>query len=190
MSHYPISLYLHIVGALGFFAALGLEWTSVRQLRRATTISQIRDWLAISMGSTKVGMPSMLLLLISGALMTYSAWGLMPWVSVTLGAIVLLIILTLTLSRRRTVAIKQAVAGEEGAVSHRLRQLTHHPLLWLAIQTRMAIALGIVFLMTIKPDLLGSLLTIGIAIGVGIGTAIPLRSRKQIQAGPEGSLAS
>ncbi len=43
MNHYPLALYLHIVGALGFFVALGLEWTSVHQLRRALSASQIRD---------------------------------------------------------------------------------------------------------------------------------------------------
>jgi hypothetical protein len=190
MSHYPLALYLHIVGALGFFIALGLEWMSVRRLRQATNVTQVRDWVMISTGSAKVGMPSMLLLLISGALMTVSAWGAVPWVLVTLGAIVLLIILALGLSRRRIAAIGQAVAEEEGPLSSTLRQLTHHPLLWLAIQTRVAIALGVVFLMTVKPDLISSLLTIGVAAGIGLGFSIPLPGRKRVEREPEGSLAS
>lgn len=190
MSHYPFALYLHIVGALGFFVALGLEWTSVRQLRRALYVSQVRDWTFISAGSAKVGMPSMLLLLLSGIVMTASVWGAVPWVLVTLGAIVLLIILTLVLSRRRMAAIARTVAGEEGVVSSMLHQLTHDPLLWLAIQTRIAIALGIVFLMTVKPDLIGSLLTIGIAIGLGLGSALSIRGRRRVQVETEERLAS
>lgn len=190
MSHYPLALYLHIVGALGFFVALGLEWMSVRQLRRAQHVGQIRDWAKISAGSGKVGMPSMLLLLLSGAFMTLSVWGAVPWVLVTLGAIVLLIVLALMLSRRRMAAIERAMAGEEGAVSPALRQLAHHPLLWLAIQTRVAIALGIVFLMTVKPDLAGSLLTIGIAAGLGLGSATLFQRHRQAQAGLERGLAS
>ena len=33
MNYYSIALFLHVVGALGFFVVLGLEWTSLRQLR-------------------------------------------------------------------------------------------------------------------------------------------------------------
>jgi hypothetical protein len=125
MNHYLIALFLHITGALG------LEWTSVRRLRRAMTVEQVRDWLTISSGSARVGMPSMLLLLISGTLMTITTWGAVAWVLVTLGAIVLLIIFTLAFSRRRIAAIGRAVDGKEGPVSSSLRRLTHHPLLWL-----------------------------------------------------------
>src|SRR5262245_58128370 len=39
MNDYSIALLLHVVGALGFFMALALEWTNLRQLRRATTAS-------------------------------------------------------------------------------------------------------------------------------------------------------
>jgi len=48
------------------------------------------------------------------------------------------------------------------------------PLLWISIQTRMAIVFGIVFLKITKPDVVGSLLTIGIAIIVGIVSALPV----------------
>ena len=30
---YSIALFVHIVGALGFFVALGLEWTGLSQIR-------------------------------------------------------------------------------------------------------------------------------------------------------------
>jgi hypothetical protein len=59
------------------------------------------------------------------------------------------------LSFRRMAAIGRVVAAEDGPVSTTLRDLLHHPLLWLAIQTRVAIALGIIFLMTVKPGLGG-----------------------------------
>ena len=38
MNDYSIALFLHIVGALGFFVALGLEWTGLRQIRSAMTL--------------------------------------------------------------------------------------------------------------------------------------------------------
>jgi hypothetical protein len=57
---------------------------------------------------------------------------------------------------------------EAGAVSASLRDLLRHPLLWIAIQTRVALASGIVFPMTVKPDVGGSLLTIGVATVLGL----------------------
>ena len=42
------------------------------------------------------------------------------------------------------------------------------------MQTRVAIALGLVFLKTAKPDLTGSLLTIGVAIVLGLASALPM----------------
>ena len=47
------------------------------------------------------------------------------------------------------------------------------PLLWVSIQIRVAVALGIVFLMTFKPDLNGSLVTIAVAAVLGLVAALP-----------------
>jgi hypothetical protein len=55
----------------------------------------------------------------------------------------------------RMAAIGQALAKEKGPLSQNFRNLASHPLLWISIQTRVAIALGIVFLKVAKPDLGG-----------------------------------
>src|SRR5205823_2082352 len=44
MSVYAIAVFLHIVGALGLFAALALEWASLYNLRRVPTAGQAREW--------------------------------------------------------------------------------------------------------------------------------------------------
>jgi hypothetical protein len=46
-----------------------------------------------------------------------------------------------------------------------------------------AIALGIVFLKTTKPDLIGSLITIGVAILLGLVSALPVPRRVGAQEG-------
>jgi hypothetical protein len=53
---YSISLFLHIVGALGLCAALGLEWAGLYNLRRATEAGQVREWVRLlaSPGSWEV----------------------------------------------------------------------------------------------------------------------------------------
>jgi hypothetical protein len=181
MTYYAIALFLHIVGALGFFAALGLEWVSLLHLRRATTTEEVRQWRRISNGSAQFGMPSMVLLLLSGVYMMVTVWGAVAWIIVSLGAIALMAIPGVAISGRKITAIGQVVDIEHGPVSPALQQRMHDPLLWLAIQTRLALALGIVFLMTVKPALYGSLLTIGLATLLGIASALPILARERVQ---------
>jgi hypothetical protein len=49
----------------------------------------------------------------------------------------------------------------------------------LSYQVRLAAALGIVFLMSVKPDTMGSLVTIGVALGAGLAMALPSWRRRQ-----------
>src|SRR5262249_52318321 len=92
MSAYSIALFLHIVGALGFFAALGIEWMTMTQLRKAATAEQIREWLNAAGGFRRVGMISMLTLLLAGIYMMATVWGGIPWLLVALADIVLLMV--------------------------------------------------------------------------------------------------
>jgi hypothetical protein len=188
MTLYVSALFLHVVGALGFFVALSLEWTSLRHLQRATTAEQVREWLAVFAGVRRVAFASLATLLLSGLYMTAAAWGWVAWVLIALAAIVLLAVLGATLTGRRMAAIGRAVAAESGSLSSALRHQLHDPFLRTSVQTRTAIALGIVFLMTVKPDLAGALLAIGAAIVLGLASSLPARGRDQAQepAGREG----
>ncbi len=183
MNNYSIALFLHIVGALGFFVSLGLEWTSLRHLRRATTAEQVGEWMRVPAEMSRVGMLSMLTLLIAGFYMMAITWGAVAWISVTLGAIVLMILLGMVLTRQRMAAIGKTVSTERGSISSALSQLLHDPVLSISLQIRVAMALGIVFLMTVKPGLGGSLLTIGIAIILGLIPALPMTRRARAQEG-------
>ncbi len=85
MNDYSIALFLHIVGALGFFVALGLEWTSLRHLRQATTAEQVCEWLRVPNEMGRVGLIAMLTLVAAGLYMTARVWGGVAWIMVTLG---------------------------------------------------------------------------------------------------------
>src|SRR2546425_13191536 len=53
MNIYSIVLYLHIVGALLLFVAMGIEFLTVSRLRSAGTAEQARDWLGV-LGSLRM----------------------------------------------------------------------------------------------------------------------------------------
>ncbi len=173
MTPYSIALFLHIVGALGLFVALGLEWTSLVYLRRASTAEQAREWLGVLGGTRRLGPASLAAILLSGFYMMATAWGWVGWIGVALAAMVLIAVVGASLTGLRIGAVGRAAAAESGPLSPALRQRLHDPLLWTSVQTRTAIALGIVFLMTVKPDLAGALVTIGIAVVLGLASALP-----------------
>jgi len=80
MSLYYAALFLHIVGALGLFAALALEWAGLSNLRRARTGGQFRDWAGLLQGLRRVGGPSGLTLIVTGIYLTVTRWGPQPWI--------------------------------------------------------------------------------------------------------------
>src|SRR5512138_127610 len=128
MNMYSITLFLHIVGALGFFSAFALEWTSLRQVQRAILSDQARAWMRILTGTRRLGMTSMLLTVITGIYMTVTAWRGVPWTMVALVSVILLITLVLTLTRPRVAALGQALAVERGTLSRNFYNLANEPL--------------------------------------------------------------
>jgi hypothetical protein len=184
MNYYSITLFLHIVGALGLFVALGFEWTGLRQIRNAMTLDQVRTWMGMLKSVRKVGFASMLTTVITGIFMMVRVWGSQPWLVVTIGALILVIVLTMALTGPRMAAVGQGLAKEKGQLSQNFHSLANNPLLWISIQTRVAIALGIILLKTTKPDFGGSLLILGVAIVLGLASALPLPRRERAQTGP------
>lgn len=182
MTLYSFALFLHIVGALGLFIALGLEWTSLWYLRHALTAGQANPWLQVFTLIRRIYPISWVAIFLPGFYMTATVRGGGAWIGITFAAIFLLLLLGMAISGRRMAAIRPALATESGRLSPDLRQRLGDPLLWTSIQTRMAIALGIVFLMTVKPGPGGALLAIGLALMLGIASALPAWAGGRLQA--------
>ncbi|MBI1278690.1 MAG: hypothetical protein GC179_11240 [Anaerolineaceae bacterium] len=180
MSLYSIALFLHIAGALGFFAALGAEWITGILFQRASTAEQVRDWIAASGNMRRVGMIGMLTLLAAGVYMMVTVWHGVAWLWLSFAEIIILMVIMGRISAPRMAAIGKAVKETNGALSPETQILLHDAMLRVGIQTRIIMALGIVFLMTVKPDLAVSLLTVGITLILSLvwGLMIVNRERK------------
>jgi uncharacterized membrane protein len=184
MNNYSITLFLHIVGAMGVSVALGLEWIGLSQIRRAIVPEEIRAILGVVKSTNRLGFASMLITVLTGIYMVLKVWGWVPWILVVLGALVLVIALSRAVTGPRMAAVEQVLPMEKEPISQTFRNLVNHPILWISIQTRVAIVLGIVFLKIATPDLGGSLLTIGVAIVLGIASALPMVHRMRAQGAP------
>jgi hypothetical protein len=173
MSLYSISVFLHVVGALGIFAAIGLEWAGLSNLRRATDTTQVREWFRLLAAPRTVGGPSALLVLVSGIYLTATRWGPQGWILVALGGMVVVAAVGGAVGGRRAGAIARAIPAEAGPVSPTLRQRLDDPALTVSLWTRTALLLGIVFLMSVRPSRAGALAVMGIALLLGIAGSRP-----------------
>ena len=183
MSNYSIALFLHVIGALGFFVVQGVEWIGLSQVRRARLPKEARAIIGVIKRTNQLGFISILTTVITGIYMMLTYWGWVAWILVVLGALILEIVLFVLLSGPRMAAIEHALDTEERPVSQAFLDLVNHSILWISVYTRTAILLGIVFLKIAKPDLGGSLLTIGIAIILGVASAFPVLRHERVQEG-------
>jgi hypothetical protein len=156
MTLYSVVLFVHVVSALGIFAALTLEAVGLIRLRRATTASEARLWLEFVPGLPALAIGSLVFLLLSGIFMTaqMSGW-MLAWPRVAMGALILIGPLGAVTGRRMRV-IRVACAANKPNESDIVGKL-RDPFLKFSMNTRIALVLGIVLLMTAKPELRQSL---------------------------------
>jgi hypothetical protein len=185
MSVYSISVFLHIVGALGLFAALALEWASVHNLRRAATTGQAREWARLLGGVRFVGGPSILTLLATGIYMSVARWGGQGWIGAGVGGVVLMAVLGGVLTGRRAAAIGGELMSGDGSLSTALKRRIQDPVLLLSARLRTALALGVVFVMSTKPGGASALIAMGAALVLGFAAGLPAWSsgRRQLASG-------
>lgn len=175
MSVYSIAVFLHIVGALGLFAALGLEWAGIHNLRRVVTAGQAREWAKLLGALRFVGGPAALTLLITGIYLSATHWGQQGWIGLGLAGLVLIAALGGALTGRRIGAIARALPPDDGPIPAALGDRLHDPVLPLSAWIRTALALGIVFIMSTKPSGAAALAVMGVALGLGLVVGLSVR---------------
>ena len=175
MSAYSLVLFVHVLGALGLFVTTGIGQLVLARLRRAQTVAQARDWLEVAQGVARVEPLVALVLLGAGLYLTATAWGWrVAWIDVALGALLGVVVIGSAVGGPRVVARARAAAeAPEGPIPAELRTRLDDPVLWTLARVTAALQLGIVYLMVVKPGLLGSLAALGVALALGLATAAP-----------------
>jgi hypothetical protein len=186
MDLYSVLIFAHVLGAVALFAALGIEVVAFRRLRVAVAADQARTWMGPLREAGRLGPAAMVTILIAGVWMMALRWGPEPWILTALVGLAVIAMLGATLTRRAMEHLDSSLA-EESHLPADFRALVEGPLrisLWL----RLAIGVGILGLMTAKPDALGSLVIVGVALAIGLGAAVR-RHRKDIPAGSRSEVA-
>ncbi len=187
---YTIALFLHVLGAIGLFIAMSLFLVSVVHVRQAQTVEQVRDWISLAIKAGQGIGGSSLILLVPAIYMVLTVWGFgTPWVLASLIVFVLQWALGFAIGGRHAATVLQAAkAVPLGPVPSALREQISSPALWLGEVIRIALLVGVVFLMTNKPGLAGTLIALGGALVIGLICALlfgrigPSRQRGEVPA--------
>jgi hypothetical protein len=167
MEVYRIVVFCHVAAMLGLFAALAIEWVSLRSLRQAASFEQAREWTGLWRLLVPLGAPFALVILASGIYLarTLAAWRL-GWVAVAIPTLVVVALAGGIIGPRRN-RLKAAIATRVGPLPSDLRMQASHPLLLASWRFRAALLTGLVFEMTVKPRSGGALVMVAAAF-IGI----------------------
>ena len=146
MSLYSLALFLHIVGALTLFALLAIEGVSLRQGVAAARLNRV------------LGPISAVLILVPGLYMSATTWGWQGWILFSFATYLL-------------IAVLGAVTGIRlmmGRLDHQVATVS-----WLV---RIGMALGVVFVMTVKPT--AAVAAASVVVGALVGAAASFAVRQ------------
>jgi hypothetical protein len=172
MSAYSIALFLHLVGVLALFAGIGLEQVGLRQLRKAGSVAQVREWMTLMRGRRRIDGPAALIILVSGGYLMGHGAGYHAWVAAGLVGMVAMAVLGAGVGRPRFVAIGRAISATDGPVPSTLCERIEDPVLRLSAATRFALGIGVVFDMVVKPSAVGAAVVLIVALAIGATAAL------------------
>lgn len=184
----PVELFLHVVGVIGMFTGFGTLLLGVTVLGRTTDINDARAiGRALTVGR-RIGLEyvsvidgivvvSVLLIGATGLHMAvYTGDWQSAWVKVAIGTFILLAPVGILVINPRLHAVVRATEGDRPSLEE-FRSRVRDPVLAATLQGELAVLVGLVFLMAVKPAswILCGLIIIG-AAGVGAASAV-LRRR-------------
>ncbi len=164
-------LFLHILGAMGYVAALAIIYVSVLGLRHARSIHAVRLWTGTASVVIRTLVPiSGIGVTIVGLYLYIVAWrddG--SWVLIGLGAFVLVALVTGGFQGRwlREVASSARGLPDDMPLPPAVMAAAQDSRLVFAANGALAVVAGVLLIMVVKPDLIGSLLVVGCALVLG-----------------------
>jgi uncharacterized membrane protein len=183
MNAYTLVLFAHVVSAIGYCIGIATLLLVLVGLRRARRVEQVRALMQLNDVSAPVGGMSALLLA-AGLYLALTEWSLLTsWILVALISVIVMVPTSAVLiaPRRRALAEQLARETSEGGISAALTRRIHDPVLFAVVQTVAALLLGLIFLMTTKPDLVGSVVVMVVALALSLASSALTMRAGQIQ---------
>src|ERR687891_468762 len=176
MDLYSVLLFVHVLSAMALFGVLAVETVALASLRRPATLDEGRKWMAIMRGTGRLGPIAMVPLLAAGIWMMALRWDAAPWIVAALAGVVAMAVLAGAVTRRAMRRFAQSLGARAELSPGGIAALADAGPLALSLWLRVALAIGILALMTMKPGVLGSVAIM--ALSLALGAAVGLRSKR------------
>ena len=182
MDTYHVVLYIHLLALFVGVGAGAVLVACLFQLRAAQTLEAAAPFGRLAGTVAKAFPVAILGLLGSGAYMTSELWSWSTgWIDVSIGGLVLLAVQGPVLGERMGKRLEAALhANGPGPLGEAARRMIRHPLLWASELSALGVVFGIVWNMTQKPGVGGSIAAIAGGYAAGALLAVRLtRSRRE-----------
>ena len=176
---YNVMLFFHILGTVVMFVAVGITLTAMIAMLHAKKTEALRDWSSLAVKMDGLLPFSVILILLPALYLVFTTWGWgLAWINISLAALVVMSFMGPAINLRRLkIVLNAANAETESVPSSSLLEKVRDRTLWNSVIIMTMLAIAILFLMTVKLALVGSLIVFGIAIILGfIVTNLVLKS--------------
>lgn len=166
---YNLMLFFHIFGTLLMFMGVAIALTALLSILYAKDTQSIRTWAKVAVKSDGLIPISVIFILFPGLYLVFSTWGWgTGWIDLCLATLIAMTIMGPVINLPRLKAILEAANNEtNSAPSTALLQTIHNRTLWNSFMIMTMLGFGIVFLMTMKLAMVGSLFTLLVTVVLG-----------------------
>jgi hypothetical protein len=184
MKIYSTVLFIHVVSAIGLFIALAAEGAIFFRIRSAQSVEEVRFFIRAFQRLRIVAIPSFVGVLVGGMFLASKWGGGTYWIPFAMGATLLIMLIGGFVTGIRIARLQMVLSSDATVVSiEAISAEAKDNALLISYGLRVGLGMGIVFLMTAKPDLLGSLGALAAGCGAGLlGAAWIRRASKRIGA--------
>jgi len=167
---YNVVLFLHILGAVIMFMAISILALSMISLLHGKETEDVKRWSGLAVKTDALFPLSTLIIIVPALYLVFSTWGWgIAWINVSLAALLGTSFLGPIINLRRLKGILAAAEAETDSVpSSDLVRKVRDPVLWNSVSIMTMLVFGILFLMAVKLPLVGSLITMTIALVAGL----------------------
>lgn len=151
MNERSIALFLHLLGVVTLFIAIGLVQRVGAKVRASTSVEELRLWLSLAQTTRSMFPASFLFIVATGLFMTARSFSFeTPWIAVGIASVVVALILGGAVVGRGMAAIGKSAASAS-SITPELARAIRNPAVWVALGVNNGVAIGLLWIMVDKP---------------------------------------
>jgi hypothetical protein len=176
MNERSVSLFIHLLGVVTLFIAIGINQRVGAKIRAATSVEELRLWLGLVRSTSPMFPVAFLLILATGLFMAARSFSFdTPWIAVAIVSVVVALAIGGGVVGRALGGVGKSAASAS-SITPELARAIANPVPWVGLGINNGIAVGLLWIMVAKP---GWGQSIGVVVVLALaGAAAGFAARK------------